>query len=91
MTYKQFENIVSARRMERYLIACYGDTQKARRLYHHEPICFTHDNDEVDLSYAKAEYNRIIKLFAWMQIDSKSLFGNLDKVQTTFSQIEKLK
>lgn len=33
MTYKQFENIVSARRMERYLIACYGDTQKARRLY----------------------------------------------------------
>lgn len=61
------------------------------RLAHHEPICFTHDNDEVDLSYAKAEYNRIIKLFAWMQIDSKSLFGNLDKVQTTFSQIEKLK
>ena len=33
MTYKQFENIVSARRMERYLIACFGDTQKARRLY----------------------------------------------------------
>lgn len=228
MTYKQFENIVSARRMERYLIACYGDTQKARRLYkmnmrlacemfiivsgfeialrnaihkkvsarlgedwlgrsvrkggvfyalppkakrniistakklkqnnkydpdqmvasmefgtwkymfskiqyeatgqcllkifpskpksskelqydrryffneldhvnslrnrlaHHEPICFTHNNDEVDLSYAKAEYERIMKLFAWMQIDSKSLFGNIDKVLTTFSQIEKL-
>ena len=33
MTYKQFENIVSARRMERYLIACHGDTKQARRLY----------------------------------------------------------
>ncbi len=44
----------------------------------------------MDLSYAKAEYERIMKLFAWMQIDSKSLFGNIDKVLTTFSQIEKL-
>ena len=162
MTYKQFENIVSARRMERYLIACHGDTKQARRLYrinnkydadqmvasmefgtwkymfskiqyeatgqcllkifpnkpkssktqqydrkyffneldhvnslrnrlaHHEPICFTHYNDEVDLSYAKSEYDRITKLFVWMGIDHKSLYKDTNKVQTIFTQIDKL-
>ncbi len=58
------------------------------RLAHHEPICFTHNNDEVDLSYAKSEYERIMKLFTWMNINSKSLFGNTDKVQSIFKQIE---
>ena len=58
------------------------------RLAHHEPICFTHNNDEVDLSYAKSEYERIMKLFMWMDIDSKSLFGSIDKVQSILSQIE---
>ena len=58
------------------------------RLAHHEPICFTHNNDEMDLSYAKSEYERIIKLFTWMGIDPKSLFVNTDKVQIIFSKME---
>ena len=61
------------------------------RLAHHEPICFTHNNDEVDLSYAKSEYERIMKLFKWMNIDGKSLFGNINKVKSTFTQIENCK
>ena len=60
------------------------------RLAHHEPICFTHYNDEVDLSYAKSEYDRIIKLFVWMGIDHKSLFKDTDKVQSILTQIDKL-
>lgn len=58
------------------------------RLAHHEPICFTHNNDEMDLSYAKSEYERIMKLFTWMEIDPKSLFANTDKVQMIFSKME---
>jgi hypothetical protein len=60
------------------------------RLAHHEPICFTHYNDEVDLSYAKSEYDRIIKLFVWMGIDHKSLFKGTDQVQTIFTRIDTL-
>lgn len=60
------------------------------RLAHHEPICFTHYNDEVDLSYAKSEYDRITKLFVWMGIDHKSLYKDTNKVQTIFTQIDKL-
>ena len=58
------------------------------RLAHDEAICFTHNNDEMDLSYAKSEYERIIKLFTWMGIDPKSLFANTDKVQIIFSKME---
>ena len=33
MEYKEFERIMSKKRMERYLTACNGDTRKAMTLY----------------------------------------------------------
>lgn len=33
MKYKEFENIISAQRMRKYLVACGGDTKKAMTLY----------------------------------------------------------
>lgn len=60
------------------------------RIAHHEPICFSHKTQAIDLGYAKSEYERLQKLFQWMDINSKSLFAHIDRVKVALSQIEKL-
>ena len=59
------------------------------RIAHHEPICFSHKNQDIDLLYANTEYERLMKLFKWMGISGKALLKNADKVPNTIAQIEK--
>lgn len=57
------------------------------RIAHHEPICFTHNNTNIDLSYVTNEYNRIFKLLEWMKID-KTYFSGQDQVMKVCAKIE---
>lgn len=54
--------------------------QLRNRLAHHEPICFLAHQSTKSVSYAQNEYNRILKLLSWMNIDSKGLLFGLDHV-----------
>lgn len=60
------------------------------RIAHHEPICFALRQPIVDTNYISNAYNRLIKLFSWMKIDSCSLFYGLDHVQQVCNRINQL-
>ena len=61
------------------------------RLAHHEPICFYLNEPEIDTGYIVTEYQKIQSLFAWMNIDSRTMLYGLDHVLTTCSKINALK
>jgi hypothetical protein len=67
MKYKEIEDIFSAKRMQKYVLACGGDTRRAMTLYR-------------DTSYVLNQYARMMKLFQWMNIDGPSLVYGLDHV-----------
>lgn len=60
------------------------------RLAHHEPICFYLSEPRIDTSYITTEYLKIQSLFAWMNIDSRSMLYGLDQVLTTCRKINEL-
>ena len=61
------------------------------RIAHHEPICFMRSASDIDTSYIANEYRKILTLFAWMGIDSRSMLYGLDHVLGICTRIEKLK
>ena len=56
------------------------------RIAHHEPICFGQPV-YIDVSGVKDCYNRIMRLFQWMGIDSASLLYGLDHINLVCHQI----
>lgn len=61
------------------------------RIAHHEPICFALGASEIDTTYIVNQYERVCRLFAWMNIDSASMLYGLDHVRKVSNEIEKLK
>ena len=61
------------------------------RIAHHEPICFSRPSAIIDTSYALNQYNRMMKLFQWMDLDGVSLMFGLDHVNDACSKIMCLK
>ena len=61
------------------------------RIAHHEPICFLQNNDIVSTAYLRGCYNRIVKLFSWMDISSKELLFGMDHVLSLCQKIDGLK
>ena len=61
--------------------------QLRNRIAHHEPICFKANSPMKSVTYAKHEYARILKLFSWMDIDSKHLLYGLDHVEKICQKI----
>jgi hypothetical protein len=57
------------------------------RIAHHEPICFSRPTATIDTSYALNQYNRMMKLFQWMDLDGVSLMFGLDHVNDACSKI----
>ncbi len=51
------------------------------RIAHHEPICFLQDQEVISTTYLQNCYQRILKLFGWMDIDAQSLLFGLDHIQ----------
>jgi len=59
------------------------------RIAHHEPICFVTGQSNVNMAYLIERYNKILRLFSWMEIDSKSLLYGLDHVKNECEKLEK--
>lgn len=62
------------------------------RIAHHEPICFTTSAGTTNKStiYARQQYNLLLQLFQWMQIDERALLYGLDHIKTICGQIDGL-
>ena len=61
--------------------------QIRNRIAHHEPICFLMHQNTKSVEYATNEYNRILKLFSWMNIDSRGILFGLDHVCSICNKI----
>lgn len=57
------------------------------RIAHHEPICFN-SKGEIDTFYVISRYAKIIRLFSWLNIDSKALLYGLDHVNQVCKKID---
>lgn len=64
--------------------------QLRNRIAHHEPICFAYGLPEKTVSNIQAEYQRILKLFDWMGIDSTGLLYGIDHVNKVCMMIQGL-
>lgn len=60
------------------------------RIAHHEPIIFVTGKRQADVSYLLNEYNKILTLFTWMGIDSRSLLFGLDHVNSICEKIMRI-
>ena len=60
------------------------------RIAHHEPICFAPGSPVINTTYARQQYNLILQLFQWMNIDEQSLLYGLDHITTVCNEIDLL-
>jgi hypothetical protein len=58
------------------------------RIAHHEPVCFLSSRPVINTTYARQQYNLILQLFQWMNIDEKSLLYGLDHITTVCNEID---
>ena len=58
------------------------------RIAHQEPICFSHKTRKIDTTYIHTQYERILRLFAMMGINSKQLLKDMDFVERACIVIE---
>lgn len=61
--------------------------QIRNRIAHHEPICFGAGLPTKSTNYVQTEYQRIMKLFSWMGIDSSALLYGIDHVRQICNKI----
>jgi len=60
------------------------------RIAHHEPVCFQSGQPVINTIYARQQYNIIMQLFQWMNIDEKTLLYGLDHITTVCNEIDLL-
>lgn len=60
------------------------------RIAHHEPICFSYSNAIINTTYIRQNYNLILQLFQWMNINESELLYGLDHVVTMCDEIDAL-
>ncbi len=60
------------------------------RIAHHEPICFIPGVPVKNTTYIRRNYNLILQLFQWMNIDEKTLLYGLDHVDDICNEIDNL-
>lgn len=64
--------------------------QIRNRIAHHEPICFAAHLPKKSVVYVQQEYQRILKLFTWMDIDGKRLLYGIDHIEKECNKILRL-
>lgn len=60
------------------------------RLAHHEPVCFQIGAHIKNTNYARQNYNLILQLFQWMNIDEASLLYGIDHINEISDRIDNL-
>lgn len=60
------------------------------RMAHYEPICFLPSKPVKNTTYTSQNYNLILQLFQWMQIDEGALLYGLDHINTLCDEIKNL-
>jgi hypothetical protein len=82
---------ISLRYDNTYVFNQLAELNKIRnRMAHHEPICFLPGKPIKNTHYARQQYNLILQLFQWMQIDESSLLYGLDHINTVCNEIDNL-
>lgn len=61
------------------------------RIAHHEPICFAIGASRIDTTYILSQYDRIYRLFTWMNIDCNSMLYGVDHVRKVCEEVAALK
>ena len=77
MKYSEFESIFSRERTYKYLNACGGNSRKAMTLYRYN----------LRLSNVRECYDKMMRLFHWMDIDANTLLYGLDHVDRVCADI----
>lgn len=60
------------------------------RIAHHEPICFLPAQAVKDTAYSRRNYNLLLQLFHWMNVDERALLYGLDHINTVCNEIDAL-
>ena len=60
------------------------------RLDHNEPVCFQLGANTIDTAYSRSNYNNILQLFRWMNIDEAALLYGLDHITDICGKIDAL-
>lgn len=60
------------------------------RIAHHEPICFYSGCATITTSYIEYIYNKILTLFKWLDIDSKSYLSGINNIDNTLINLNRL-
>lgn len=61
------------------------------RIAHHEPVCFLQNSDQISTTHLLSVYDKVMTLFDWMCIDSRSLLYGMDHVKSVCEAIEDMK
>jgi hypothetical protein len=60
------------------------------RLAHHEPVCFAKGLAVIDTNSARQNYQRMLDLFKWMQINESELLYGIDHINGILDSIASL-
>lgn len=60
------------------------------RIAHHEPVCFLPAQPVKNTINARQQYNLILQLFRWMNVDEAGLLYGLDHITTACNEIDAL-
>jgi hypothetical protein len=60
------------------------------RLAHHEPVCFAKGQAVIDTNSARQNYQRMVDLFKWMQINELELLYGIDHINGILDSIASL-
>lgn len=60
------------------------------QIAHHEPVCFSSGKSVINTTYARQQYNLLLQLFQWMNIDELSLLYGLDHITAVCNEIDRL-
>lgn len=76
----------------RYIFNQLKETNDLRnRIAHHEPICFIHGVDVINIQYSETEYKRMNDMLGWMGVNSSDFLKGIENVKAILKQIEQLK
>ena len=74
-----------------YIFNLLKDINELRnRIAHHEPVCFIPSHSIKDTTYSRRNYNTLLQLFNWMQINESAFLYGIDHINEICDEIDRL-